>query len=56
MKIRIELVNGLGEDEVLIRCGRVDDAVQKIQQYILEQSSLGSKITFYKQNQEFYFQ
>ena len=55
MKIRIELVNDLAEDEVLIRCGRVDDTIQKIQQYILEQSSLSSKITFYKQNREFYF-
>jgi len=55
VKIRIELVPDLQEDEVLIRCGRVDDTVQKIQQYILEQSSLAPKITFYKQNQEFYF-
>nr|WP_319489218.1 LytTR family DNA-binding domain-containing protein [uncultured Caproiciproducens sp.] len=55
MKIRIELVNDLDEDEVLIRCGRVDDTIQKIHQYILEQSSPGAKITFYKQNQEFYF-
>jgi DNA-binding LytR/AlgR family response regulator len=55
LKIRIELVNDLAEDEVLIRCARVDDAIQKIQQYILAQSSLGPEITFYKQNQEFYF-
>ena len=55
MKIRIELVNDLAEDEVLIRCGRVDDTIQKIHQYILEQSLLGTKITFYKENQEFYF-
>lgn len=55
MKIRIELVNDLAEDEVLIRCGQVDDKIQKIQQYILEQSLQGTKITFYKQNQEFYF-
>lgn len=55
MKIRIELVNDLAEDEVLIRCGRVDDTIQKIHQYILEQSLSGTKITFYKQNQEFYF-
>lgn len=55
MKIRIELVNDLTEDEVLIRCGRVDDTIQKIHQYILEQSQSGPKITFYKQNQEFYF-
>jgi len=55
VKIRIELVNDLAEDEVLIRCGRVDDTIQKIHQYILEQSLLGTKITFYKENQEFYF-
>lgn len=55
MKIRIEAVNDLVEDEVLIRCGRIDDTIQKIHQYILEQYQAGSKITFYKQNQEFYF-
>lgn len=55
MKIRIEVEDGLTEDEVIIRCGRVDDTVQKIQQYILEQSLVQSKITFYKGTQEFYF-
>jgi DNA-binding LytR/AlgR family response regulator len=55
VKIRIELINDLAEDEVLIRCGRVDDTIQKIHQYILEQSLQNSKIIFYKENQEFYF-
>ncbi len=55
MKIRIEVIDDLSEDEVLIRCGRVDNTIQKIHQYILEQSQSGFKITFYKQNQEFYF-
>lgn len=55
VKIRIETVNDLEEDEVLIRCGRVDDTIRRIHQYIMEQSSSGAKITFYKQNQEFYF-
>jgi len=55
VKIHIELVDNLDENEVLIRCGRVDDTIQKIQQYILKQSSLNPKITFYKENQEFYF-
>jgi len=55
VKIRIELVSDLAEDEVLIRCGRVDDNIQKIQKYILEQTTSNSKIIFYKQNQEFYF-
>jgi len=55
VKIRIELIDDLSEDEVLIRCGQVDDKIQKIQQYILEQTSASSKMIFYKQNQEFYF-
>lgn len=55
MKIRIEVIDDLTEDEVLIRCGRMDDTIHKIQQYILEQSLENSKIIFYKQNQEFYF-
>lgn len=55
MKLRIEVVDDLSEDEVLIRCGRVDDTIQKIHRYILEQTSNSSKITFYKQNQEYYF-
>ena len=55
MKISIEVIDDLSEDEVLIRCGRVDDTIQKIQQYILSQSKMQPKIIFYKQNQEFYF-
>jgi len=55
VKIRIEVVDGLAEDEVLIRCGRVDDTIQKIQQYIMERSSSNLEMTFYKDNQEFYF-
>ena len=52
MKLRIEVAEGLIEDEVVIRCGRVDDNVQKIQSYILNLSA--PKITFYKGQQEFY--
>ena len=55
MKVRIELVEDIQEDEVLIRCGRVDDSIKKIHQYILAQSSQNTKITFYKKNEEYYF-
>jgi DNA-binding LytR/AlgR family response regulator len=55
VKIRIEIINDLEEDEVLIRCPRVDDTIEKIHHYILEQSLSKTKITFYKKNQEFYF-
>ena len=55
MKVRIELVEDASDDEVIIRCGRVDDTVQKIQQYIKELAVSKSQFTFYKANQEFYF-
>jgi DNA-binding LytR/AlgR family response regulator len=55
MKVRIEVVDGLPEDEALIRCGRVDESVRRVYQFILDQSKSGPKITFYQQNQEYYF-
>lgn len=55
MKIRIETVEGLPEDEVIIRCGRVDDSIKRIHDYIKQQSLLQTGFTFYKQNKEYYF-
>lgn len=55
MKVRMEVSDGLEEDEVIIRCSRADESVRKLYQLILEQSKIGPKITFYKQNQEYYF-
>ena len=46
------MIDGLQEDEVLIRCGRVDDAVQKLQAYI--QSISDPKLTFFKDSREYY--
>ena len=52
MKLRIELTDGSGEDEVVVRCSRVDSRVQKIQDFI---SSLSApKMTFFKDSQEFF--
>lgn len=55
MRIRIEVSDDLAEDEVLIRCGRMDESIRKIEQLLLAQSQSEPKITFYKQNREFYF-
>ena len=52
MKLRIEICDGLPEDEVIIRCGRMDDDVRKLQEYISNLST--PKLTFYKGTQEFY--
>lgn len=55
MKVRIELCDDGSPDEVIIRCGRVDDTVQKIQQYIQDCAAQAISLTFYKDQQEFYF-
>jgi DNA-binding LytR/AlgR family response regulator len=52
LKLRIEVIDGLAEDEAVIRCGRVDETIQKLQEYIKGLSR--SQITFYKELQEFY--
>ena len=52
MKLRIEVSDGLPEDEVIIRCSRVDDNIQRIQAYILSLAS--PKLIFYKGHHEFY--
>jgi len=52
VKLRIEISDDLLENEVIIRCGRVDDNIQKIQSYILDISS--PKLVFYKDQQEYY--
>ena len=52
MKLRIEISETEPEGEVIIRCGRVDDNVKKIQEFILSLST--PKLTFYKGTQEFF--
>ena len=52
MKLRIEISDGATEDEVIIRCSRVDDTVRKLQEYILNMSA--PRLTFYKGSQEYY--
>jgi len=52
VKLRIEITDGSAEDEVIIRCGRVDGTVQKIQEFIISMSA--PKLTFYKGSQEYY--
>jgi len=52
VKLRIELTDGAGEDEVIIRCSRVDDNVQKLQEFILTLST--PRMIFYKDTQEYF--
>jgi len=52
LKLRIEISEDLAENEVIIRCPRMDDSVKKLQAYIRSLSS--PKLVFYKDHQEFY--
>lgn len=55
MKVRVELIEDGSEDEVVIRCGRADENVEKIRRYINELSAESVKLVFYKENREFFF-
>ena len=55
MKVRIEQKSGDTEDEVVIICGKIDERIRRIHQYILEQASGAPELTFYKDGREYYF-
>lgn len=55
MKLRIEVTDNLPEDEVVIRCARVDETVSRIQQFVQAQAQEGPRLVFYKGESEFYF-
>ncbi|MGI6248934.1 MAG: LytTR family DNA-binding domain-containing protein [Acutalibacteraceae bacterium] len=55
MKIRVELVDDLREDELIIRCREENDTIKAIRDYAVEQAAKKVEITFYKDNREFFF-
>lgn len=52
MKFHIEISDDVAEAEVIVRCGRVDETISKLQEYILSLSA--PKLTFFKGTQEYY--
>lgn len=62
MKVKIEIEEGLEEEEIVIRCSRLDDSIISLQNYISRQSSAkrclslksGEK-TFFVPIEEIYF-
>jgi len=52
VKMRIEILDNCDEDEIIIRCGNVNENIRQIQSYI--QSLATPKLVFYKGDQEFY--
>ncbi|MGL4449906.1 MAG: LytTR family DNA-binding domain-containing protein [Clostridium sp.] len=54
MKIRIEIDDGILEDEVVIRCRGISDEILEIQNMILDKAKRSSGIEFYKNDKEYY--
>lgn len=54
MKIRIEVDDTISENEVLIRCGRLDDEVQLIQQTLSRMTAASQSYCFFKGETEYY--
>jgi len=52
VKLRVEITDGSAEDEVIIRCSRIDENISKLQTYI--QSMSTPKMVFFKDSQEYY--
>ena len=54
MKIKIEIEEGLKEDEVLIRCRELTEQVANIQKAVSEIVNVSRRLTFNKGNTEYY--
>lgn len=55
MNIRIEISDDIMDDEVVIRCRQITSEIQHIQQVITKEAASAPQLTFYKDQQEYYF-
>lgn len=54
MKVRIEIDDKLNEDEVIIRCNRLDEKTQKVYNTLMELAKESKHLMLYKGNVEYY--
>lgn len=54
MKIRIEVDEGIKEDEVIIKCSQLNDDILDIQKLLNDIFLQRKQLTFYKDNTEYY--
>ena len=54
MKIRIEIDEGIAEDEVIIRCSGLTEEVAAVQKAVSDVVNASWRIPFYKGNTEYY--
>lgn len=55
MKIRIELVTADEDEEIIIKCKKVDENAQKIHDYLANRQNPKLQLVFFKEAQEYYF-
>jgi len=55
LKIKIEIVDDITEDEIIIRCRELTDTVTDIQKDITTKTSKPLEVVFYKDKEEYYF-
>lgn len=53
MKIHLEEDNNLDEDEIIIRCKKTNEEIEKIKEFILIQATTKENIIFYKDDKEY---
>lgn len=56
MKVRMEFEDNLIEDEIIIKCKSMNGTIQKIQESILNITKEVPKLSFYKEDKEYYLQ
>lgn len=54
MKVRIDIDENLQEEEVIIRCRKLDEKVQKVYETLADVSKESRHLVLYKENTEYY--
>ena len=55
MKIKIEITDSIAEDEIIIRCKKLDGRIADIQKTITDKLQNKTGLVFYKDKDEYYF-
>lgn len=54
MKVRIEINENMDEDEVIIRCGELDESVRKVYDFVMDSAKGSRHLMLYQGNVDYY--